>query len=111
MPEIQIIKEEPLTLSELKVKLEQTKKRDKELSFKAKKTMDYLNIFANTPDKKIKETKKKLQDLDISRLKERHIVKILDISPQDLDSLKIILSGENITLKQEDLQRILECLK
>lgn len=111
MPEIQVIKDDPLTLSELKSKLDQIKKRDKELSFRAKKTLEYLDIFTDLSEKKAQELKKKLLDLNIGRLKDKHIAKIIDVHPKDLDSLKVILSGENLTLKQEDLQRILECLK
>ena len=111
MPEIQLVKEEPLTLSELKSKLDQIKKRDKELSFRANKTHEYLTVFASMQEKKSQELKKKLQDLNISRLKDKHIAKIIDLYPKNSDDLKVILSGENLTLKQEDLQRILECLK
>lgn len=111
MPEIQVIKENSLTLAELKNKLEQIKKRDKDLTFRANKTLEYLGVFADLNEKKAHELRKKLTELNIGRLKDKHVAKIIDVYPKDLDSLKVILSGENITLKQEDLQRILECLK
>ena len=31
--------------------------------------------------------------------------------PKDIDSLKIILTGENLTLKQEDLEKIASIVK
>jgi len=38
-------------------------------------------------------------------------IKIIDLCPKDLDSLKVILTGENITLKQEDMEKIIEVIK
>ena len=31
--------------------------------------------------------------------------------PKDTDSIKALFTGESVTLKQEDLQKVLECLK
>jgi DNA-directed RNA polymerase subunit F len=109
MTEIEIIQETPLTLEELKTKLDTVKKRDKELSFRANKTSEYLSGVVGKKSKD--DLKKKIQELDISRLKDRQIVKVVDIQPQDAESLRALFAGENLTLKQEDLNRILECLK
>ena len=57
------------------------------------------------------EIRKKLEDLNISRLKDKHIAKIIDIQPKDMDSLKSLFTGETISLKQEELQKVLECIK
>ena len=108
MPEIEIIQETPLTLNELKTKLDAVKKRDKELSFRSNKTSEYLTGFT---EKKKEDLKKKIQDLEISRLKDRQIVKIVDVQPEDIESLRTLFVGENLTLKQEDMKRIIECLK
>ncbi|MDP4012061.1 MAG: hypothetical protein Q8R00_00435 [Candidatus Nanoarchaeia archaeon] len=109
MGEIEIIQEKALTLNELKTKLEEVKKRDKELNFRASKTLEYLGL---TVEKKQKtDFKKIIEDLGIQRLKDRHIAKIADLQPKDLESIKTLFIGENLTIKQEDMQRILECLK
>ena len=55
MPEIQIINEKPVTLYEVKDKLADIKKRDKELSFRAKKTEEFINCVSLLKDKKAKE--------------------------------------------------------
>ena len=55
--------------------------------------------------------KKKLEGLDTTRLKARHITKIVDICPTEIESLKTLLTAESITINQEDLKKILECLK
>jgi DNA-directed RNA polymerase subunit F len=108
MVDIDILQENPLTMAEMKEKLEALKK-SQELSQRATKTYDYIGTFAHKP-KKVEEARKKIEALDIARLKPRHIVKILDIYPDDVDSLKAIFTGENLTLKQDDLKKILECL-
>lgn len=110
MSEITIISEKPLTMSELKERLAKIEKRDKELTFRANKTKEYLNNFT-IKEKGISALKKKIEELNISRIKERHIAKLIDIMPKDLDSLKMILSGESLTLKEEDHQKLLEALQ
>lgn len=111
MPEITVINEVPITMLEMKKKLDGIEKRDKELNFRAKKVKEYLDIFVTKENKKNDELKKKIMALNISRLRERHITKILDIMPNDIDSLKILFSGDNITIKQEDLDNILKVIQ
>jgi len=108
--DIKIVTEKPLSLVELKENLEKIEKRDKELSFRANKTKEYLNSFAIKKAKEVAALKKKIEELDIPRLKDRHIAKIIDISPKDMDSLKLLLSGEAITVKEEDFKKILSLL-
>jgi len=111
MGEIEIIEEKPLALTEVKTMLEKIEKRDKELTARATKVKAYLDKFVAVKDKEAEEIKKKIDGLEISRLKPRHISKIIDLMPKDMGSLRAVFAGENITLKQEDLNRILECLK
>lgn len=110
MPDLKILSEKPLTLTDLKERLETIEKRDKEISFRANKTKEYLNNFASKKLKEAESLKKKIEDLNIPRLKERHIVKIIDIAPKDTDSLKLLLSGEAITVKEEDIKKIVSLL-
>ena len=111
MSNLKLIKETPISSVELKGKLMAIKARDKEMGTKANKTLEYLNVFASLKLKDAEELKKKIINLNIPRLKDRHIVKILDLMPQDIDSLKILFTGEHITIKQEDLGKIFEAIK
>jgi DNA-directed RNA polymerase subunit F len=111
MGRIEIINEKPLTLAETKELIEKIEKRDKEISTRTQKTKEYVNKFAKLSIKEVNELKTKLLNLNLTRLKEKAIAKIIDIYPKDLDSLRTILTSENLTLKQEDLQKIIECLK
>ena len=111
MTNVDIINEVPLTMAELKEKLEEIKKRDKELKPRALKTHEYLEKFVSIKGKEAIKIKEELLKLQIPRLKERHIIKIIDIMPKDVEALKLIFVGENITLKQDDFEKILNALK
>lgn len=111
MSEIEIVSENPVTLTELREKLKDIKKRDKELTFRANKTLEYIETFSAIKVEKAIALKKSILDLNIGRLKERHVIKVIDVMPKDLDSLKAIFTGENLTLKAEDLTKIMDILK
>ncbi|MBT3690867.1 hypothetical protein HOG16_01325 [Candidatus Woesearchaeota archaeon] len=106
---MEIIKQIPINIPEMKGNIDAMKKRDKELNFRAKKVEEYLNNVTKT--KTYKELKKELESAGITRLKEKHITLIINILPTDIDSLRTILSGENLTLKQEDLDKIMKIVK
>ena len=109
--DIEILEERSVTMSEMKLRIEEIKKRDKELNFRANKAKDYLDAFPTTDNKKAMEIEKKINELNIGRLRDKHIAKIIDLMPDNIDSLKAIFVGDNVTLKQEDLQKIVEVLK
>lgn len=103
---MEIINENPISLPEMEKHIQEMKKRDKELNFRAKKVEEYLKTVPKVKD--YEKLKKDLESADIGRLKEKHIALIINISPKDVDSLRAVLSGENITLKEEDLKKIVD---
>lgn len=106
-----IISETPISFAEVKEKLKKIEKREKELNTRAKKTKEYLNTFATLSEKKASELKQELEKLSIPRVKDRHITKIIDMLPEDIDSVKIIFSGEETTIKPDNLKKILDTVK
>lgn len=111
MPIIEVMNEKPLSMVELKARLEDVEKRDGELNFRAKKAKEYLDVFAAMKPSEANNIREKLNDLNIPRLREKHIAKIIDINPSDIESLKMILSGEMLTLKQDEVIKIFEAIK
>ena len=109
MGELTIIEEKPVTNTQVKEKLVLLEK-EKPLSFRGEKTKEYLSTFVKLSPKETEEFVKKIQDLNIPRLKDRHITKIIDVLPQDWDSIRILVSGEPITIKEEDMKRILDVI-
>ena len=111
MVELKILNSVPLGLVEVKEKLTTIKKKDKELNFRANKTLEYLNENTKLNVKDSESLKQKLQDLNIPRLKEHNIIKIIDVMPITLESLKMLFTNEAITLKEEEFTKILEVIK
>lgn len=110
MVDMTVIEQKPISMAELKDKLESIKKDDKELNFRAEKVYVHLQEFITLDKKDAEEKYKKISELGIQRLKEKHIVKIIDIMPEDPESLKMLFAGETISLKQEELKQILDAL-
>lgn len=104
-----IIEEKPITMAELKKEL--GKKTKEELNFRAGKTQEYLSQFCKYSEDKIKELTDKIDKLKIPRLKEEHVVKIADVLPTTVDDLKSLLQGYTVTIKNENMKKIVEVVK
>jgi DNA-directed RNA polymerase subunit F len=102
----EILEEHPITMAELKVELAKVAKEGDELNFRSQRTIEYLNEFVT--EKKLVELKEKLVKLDIPRLKEEHICKIVDLLPESPEDLKSILQGYTITVTNDNLKKIVE---
>ena len=110
MSNIKVLEQRPITVSEVKDTLGKIQKRDGELTFRGGKTLDYVNDVPTIGLTKLKELKKKIKELDIPRLKDEQIVKIIDTMPESAEHLKIILSGFNATIVKDNLQKIVDVL-
>ena len=108
MADTQIISETPMNVYQLKKELENIKKRDNELNFRAARTEEYLNQIASHKD--ADELFDKILKLNIPRLKEHHIHKIIDIMPTTLNDIKIILQGYTITVSNESIKKIVDTI-
>ncbi len=105
-----IINETPILMGEVKEVLSELKKKE-ELNFRAQKTLDYLEQVVKLDNKKQQELKKKLEDLNVSRLRDVQIIKIINVMPKTEDELKVVLEGYNITLTKEQLQKIVSVIQ
>jgi len=104
----EIMSETPVTMAKLSEELEKIKKRDKELNFRAAKTEEYLGQFVKT--KKIDELVEKINKLNIPRLREQQITKIIDVLPATVKDLKMILQGYTMTVSSENLKKIVDVI-
>ena len=102
---LNVIKETPLMTGELRTLLEKSQKREP-LNFRAQKTIEYLEQTNALNEKKAKELKEAVEKLNISRLKENHLVKLTDQQPKTPDEVKTVLQNYNITLTNENLKKI-----
>ena len=105
---VQIISETPISAYELKAELEKVKKRDKELNFRAANTDEHLASVGTS--KSLGSLSDKLTKMDIPRLKEAHIRKVLDIMPVSVKDLKVALQGYNVSISNENLKKIVDAV-
>lgn len=106
----EIISEEAIDMYEVKKVLKAVEKETEELGFRSQKTVEYLNEVAKLTLKDAEELRKGIANLDIPRLKSDHISKIVDVLPVDLDDLKQLVSSFNITVKDDNLKKIVELI-
>ncbi len=105
---MQIISETTINIYQLRKELERIKKRDNELNFRAAKTETYLNQI--TTIKNPDELFNKVLELNIPRLKEQHIHKIIDIAPTTLNELKLVLQSYTMTVSNESYKKIFDII-
>ncbi len=103
----EILDKKPLSLSEVKAKIEQVKERDTELSFRANKVNDYLANYSLLSVEDAEKLFAELAELDISRVREAQIKKIMDFLPETEEDLKAIMNSYGISLSEENKKKIL----
>jgi len=110
MSKPEILEKKPLSMTQLKADLNSIAKRDKEPGFRTTKTLDYLNSFSTLSPADFSALKKKIEDLQVPRLKEEHIIKILDIMPKNVNDLAVLIQGYTITVSKENLKNIVDVI-
>ena len=107
----EILSEEPISMLELKQEVNKIKKRDKELGFRIAKVEEYLNKYVKLKVKDYKDLENEIEKLNVPRLKDIHIKKIIDLLPATLDQLKVILQGYSVTVNQDNMKKIVAVVK
>ncbi len=98
-----IKKMQPLTMNETKKilgKLEDSEKKEELESF--------IKKFSKS-SAKADSLKKELTELGLIKLKQTHIIKIIDIMPEDASDLNKIF--EDVSLDEDETNKILEIIK
>lgn len=108
---VEILEKRPMNIPEVKEALAKIKKRDEELNFRATRTEEYVNEVAKLKPKDAKELLKKLEELDIPRLKPEFIHKIVDTLPKNEKHLKVVLQGYTLTVSNDNQKKIMGVVK
>jgi DNA-directed RNA polymerase subunit F len=93
-----IRKSKPLSMAEAK---EYMDKKDE--------TMPFIKKFSNMEPEKAKEIREKIEGLDMIKIKETHICKIIDLLPKDKEDINKIFI--DVSLDQDETQKILDTIK
>ena len=107
----QIISETPIDSIELQEEVAKIKKRDATPSFRVIRTEEYLLSFSLPNKSEGGELFNKLMKMDVPRLKELHIRKIIDIMPAAISDLKVLLQGYSVTVSNENLKKIVDLVR
>ncbi|MBS3118997.1 hypothetical protein J4417_04980 [Candidatus Woesearchaeota archaeon] len=107
----EFLEEKPLTMAEVAAEIKDIERRDTELDFRSNKTKEYLEMVEIISEDKAKKLKKKIEELNFTRLKEVHIVKLIDLLPQTADEVKVILQAYSLNLSKKDMESLAEAIK
>jgi len=93
---------ETLSISEIQPYL-------KEKGKEREKAKGFVKKFAKLSEKDAKEMRKKLEQLDLMKMKSEQIVKVIDLLPSDAEELnKIFIS---VSLDDDETNKILNTVK
>lgn len=100
-----MIKErKPLSLAEVKETLDETKETEKTKAIKA-----FIKTFVKITPEKAKDLKEEITKMEIIKLKEKDISKIIDLLPQDISELNKIFT--DVSLDADESNKILDAVK
>jgi DNA-directed RNA polymerase subunit F len=110
MSKPELLEKAPMNVVEVKAALERIKAKEPELNFRAQKTDEYAQDFAKISLKDATELMDKLKGLDVPRVREQHLHKLIDIMPISEKHVKIILSAYNVTPTAESCKKIVDTI-
>ena len=95
-----IKKSEPISMAEMK---EYINKEDNE------NLEGFIKKFTKMTPEKAKELKEKIKGLDNIKIKDEHIVKIIDLLPDNKESINKIFT--DVDLEEDEVNKLLETIK
>ena len=107
----QLIESKPVTLVEVKQAIENMQQRDTELNYRCGKAKEYVDSFVTISSENKEKLLKKLQELNLTRLRDEHFTKIIDFSPTTANELKIVLQAYPLSLPKKDQDNIVAAVK
>jgi DNA-directed RNA polymerase subunit F len=83
--------------------------KNKELVYEQKNALDHLRKFCKLPEKKYEKMFEELKAMD--RLKDRHIINIINFLPENQNELRVLFANERLVLNEDDKKKILKIVK
>jgi DNA-directed RNA polymerase subunit F len=96
----------PVTISEAKDILVKRKEEQAELGYEQNQALEHAERFARSDADKSRKLVEKISK--IGKLTEDISVKLVDVHPTSVASIKAILSKDKIEVSQEDAEKILK---
>ena len=80
-----------------------------ELKYEQKNALDILRKFVTFPKEKAKELMEALKKIE--KLRDRHIIAIVNFLPQDKDDLRAVLYKDYTIFTEDEIKLILDTVK
>lgn len=78
---------------------------------KAKFVSSFIKRFTKLSASEALKLKQNLETLNIAKLKEEDIVKLIDFKPEDAEDVRKIFAGSEFSLNQDEITKVLEIFK
>lgn len=85
------------------------KEKEEEISYEQKLAIEHLKKFTKLSKDKALKLAEEISS--VVKLSDEILVQIVDILPQSADELRLILASEKFSLREEEMNRILEIIK
>ncbi len=109
MFDYEILESKPVPMAVVKELLK--KKKGEEMSFEEKQAIEHLKALTKLSAKEAEKLEEELRKLEMRKLKDENIVKIVDILPTTMEELKLVLSDAKVPFNKEELEKIFEVVK
>ncbi len=105
----EITDEKFVTLNTVKKVLGKRKKS--EMTYEQKMAYENAKNFSKLSDKNVNALHEELMNLEMRKLTDKLIIKIIDIVPETIDDLKVIFKLSKISFKKNELDNVFEIVK
>ena len=92
-------------------KVEDILKKVKDRNYEQKIAYEHVKKFSKIKLENAERIIEELLKLEMRKLKEHQIIKIVDLMPKNIEELKVILEKSQMPFKDEELEKIIEIVK
>lgn len=111
MSNYKIIEKEEISGVEVLTKLQEITESKEEPTYREEKTIEFLKQDLTLDLETFNKIKEEIKNLEISRLENYQIIKIVELNPKNGTQLRAILSSSGTLLVDENVQKVLKILK
>ncbi len=105
-----IINKQSVTLAEVK-EIVSKKSKEQEDNDRTKLLKELLSKVVKIKPEEARKLKQEIKDLNIIKLNEAEIIKLVDFMPDDAEDIRKIFFGQGINLDENEISSILAALK
>ena len=105
---MEILDEKPVSMADVK-KILEAKAKDKKLGYEQNNVLEHLRKFCKISRNNAEQMMEGLRKME--KLKEKHVMLIVNNLPRDLDDMRLLFANERVSLSQDEKKKILDIVK